>query len=118
MAYYTRAIRARVGNPGERAAAPMKRTVKTGAMKAAQTARINAASASPQAEEVQQGDQERPTTKITAKTRVMTQAGVKAATTATPPGKPLPPLPVVISGTKKEPAQRAVGWKSFFGGRR
>lgn len=98
----------------------MKRTVKTGAMKAVQTARINAAGApaSPQTDETQQGDQERATANITAKTRVVTQARVKAATKATPPGKPLPPLPVVISGAQKEPAQRAVGWKSFFGGRR
>jgi hypothetical protein len=98
----------------------MKRTVITGAVKAAQTARSNAADApaSPQTEEAQQGDLERATAKITAKTRVVTQARVKVATTATPSGKPLPPLPVVISGAKKEPAQRAVGWKSFFGGRR
>ena len=99
----------------------MKRTVKTGAMKAAQTARINVADtppASPQADETQQDDQERATAKITAKTRVGTQARMKEATTATTTGKPLPPLPVVISGAKKEPAQRAVGWKSFFGGRR
>jgi hypothetical protein len=89
-------------------------------MKAAQTARINAAGApaSLQAEEAQHGDQERATANITAKTRVVTQARVNVATTATPPGKPLPPLPVVISGTRKEPAQRAIGWKSFFGGRR
>ena len=98
----------------------MKRTVKTGATKTAQTARINAADApaSPQTEEAQQGDQERATAKITAKTRVVTQARITKATTATTTGKPLPPLPVVISGAQKEPAQRAVGWKSFFGGRR
>ncbi|HEY7020398.1 MAG TPA: hypothetical protein VH349_04720 [Ktedonobacterales bacterium] len=102
----------------------MKRTVITGAMKVAQTPRITAADApaSPQTDETRQGDQERATASITAKTGVGTQARVKAATTATssatPSGKPLPPLPVVISGAKKEPAQRAVGWKSFFVGRR
>jgi hypothetical protein len=98
----------------------MKRTVITGAMKVAQTARINAADApaSPQSDEAQHGDPERSTAKITAKTRVGTQARVKAATTATPPGKPLPPLPVVISAEKKEPAHATIGWKSFFGGRR
>jgi len=89
-------------------------------MKAMPTARSNAAGApaSPQTEEAQQGDQERATANITAKTRVVTQARITKATTATTTGKPLPPLPVVISGAQKEPAQRAVGWKSFFGGRR
>jgi hypothetical protein len=97
-----------------------KRTVKTGAMKAAQTARITAADApaSPQAEEAQQGDQERTTAKVTAKTRVETQARIKTPTTATTSGKPLPPLPVVISAEKKEPSPATMGWKSFFGGRR
>ncbi len=80
-----------------------KRTVKTGATKVVQTARINAAdaSASPQTDEAQQGDQERATANITAKTRVVTQARVKKATTATTTGKPLPPLPVVISGAQE-----------------
>jgi hypothetical protein len=88
-------------------------------MKAVQTARNNAvAPASSQAEEAQQSDQERVTEKSAAKTRVATQARVRAAATATPSGKQLPPLPVVISGAQKEPAQRAVGWKSFFAGRR
>jgi len=102
----------------------MKRTVITGATKIVQTARINAADAPafPQTEEAQQGDRERATVNITAnitaKTRVVTQARITKATTATTTGKPLPPLPVVISGAQKEPAQRAVGWKSFFGGRR
>jgi len=94
-----------------------KRTVITGAMKAAQTARVNAADApaSPQIDETQQDGQERA--KVTAKTRVGMQARVKTATTATS-DKPLPPLPVVISGAQKEPSQRTIGWKSFFGSRR
>src|SRR5262245_7109771 len=92
-------------------------------MKAVQTARITAtdAPASPQTDETQeaqQGDQERATAKITAKTRVGTQARIKTPTTATTSGKPMPPLPVVISAEKKEPSHATIGWKSFFGGRR
>jgi hypothetical protein len=90
-------------------------------MKAVQTARINAADApaSPQIDEVQQGDKERATAKTTAKTHgVGAQTRLKTATSATTVGKPLPPLPVVISGAKREPEQRAIGWKSFFGSRR
>jgi hypothetical protein len=101
-----------------------KRTVKTGAAKVAQTTRINAADApvSSQTAAPLESDQERATAKITsnitAKTRIGAQARVKAAATGPASGKPLPPLPVVISGAKKEPEQRAIGWKSFFGGRR
>jgi hypothetical protein len=90
----------------------------------ATTAQMSAAglSASPGPDQPQQDskDDAPATAKITAKTRVGTRARVKTVATAPPSRKPLPPLPVVISGAKREPVQQApsLGFFSFFARRR